>query len=181
MNITVTRYRKKSETIDGRLTIDGTSICDTAENALHAIPAGQYRVSIIKCKQHARKMPVILLHKDLVPGCAHCPDLEFVGNNTSMPCKCPQLCPGNGVYNRKDGAIILGDYIAPVCLKHPKVAFDNLYDRIRKSYERGHDLLLEIVEAYPPERKVPHTLYEQCQDWLERVNNEPKLLNAPSV
>lgn len=182
MKITVTRYRKKVETIDGRLTIDGSlRLCDTAENARHAIPAGLYHVSIIKCKQHSRKMPVILLHKDIVPSCEHCAEQECVNNNSNMPCKCPMLKPGNGVYNRTDGSIILGTYITAGCLKHPKEAFDLVYDRIRKSAERGHELLLEIVEAYPVEKKVPHTLYEKCEDWLQRIENTPKLLPAPTV
>lgn len=197
MIITVTRYRKKAETIDGRLTIDGSlRLCDTAENALHALPAGMYRVSIIKCKQHSRKMPVILIKgEDLEGGAANakgnipspspkcdcCKKLDFVSNNTSLPLYCPMLKPGNGVYHREDGSIIVGEYIAPGCLKHPKAAFDTVYDRIRKSAERGHELLLEIVEAYPVEKKVPHTLYEKCEDWLQRIDNTPKLQPAPTV
>ena len=54
------------------------------------------------------------------------------------------LKPGNGVYNRTDGSIIVGEYIAPGCLKHPKTAFDNLYDRIRKNIERGNKVTLTI-------------------------------------
>lgn len=158
MNIIITRYRKKSQTIDGKLKIttstehgltESLPLCDTAENALTALPAGKYQICIIKCKQHARKMPVVLIHKDVKPSCEHCNDLEFVCNNTSLPCYCAMLKPGNGVYNRKDGSILVGTYLAPGCLKHPKRAFDAIYDRIRKSAERGHEITLQIIEDYP--------------------------------
>lgn len=158
MNIIITRYRKKSQTIDGKLKIttstehgltESLPLCDTAENALTALPAGKYRIAILKCKQHARKMPVILIPNEVKPNCEHCKDIEFVCNNTTMPSKCIQLCPGNGVYNRKDGSILVGTYLAPGCLKHPKRAFDAIYDRIRKSAERGHEITLQIIEDYP--------------------------------
>ena len=150
MNIHIKRIRKTADTIDGQLTIDGSvRLCDTAENAITALPAGTYHVSIIKCKQHARKMPVIVVHKDVLPNCSKCNKLPCVTNNTKMPCICPMLKVGNGVYHREDGSIILGTYIAPGCLKHSKEAFDTVYDRIRKSSERGHEITLTIEENYP--------------------------------
>ena len=54
------------------------------------------------------------------------------------------LCPGNGVYNREDGSIIVGEYLVPGCLKHSRFTFDNLYDRIRKNLERGKAVTLTI-------------------------------------
>lgn len=173
MNIRITRHRKTPEVIDGHLTIDGSvRLCDTAENAVTALPAGTYPVQVLKCHQHARKMPVICLadvlsgseqlgtvknstnpnHSEQIittPNCSKCEKLKYVSNNTSMPCICPMLKPGNGVYHREDGSIILGTYIAPGCLKHSKEAFDTVYDRIRKSSERGHEITLTIEENYP--------------------------------
>lgn len=58
------------------------------------------------------------------------------------------LKPGNGVHNRKDGSIIVGEYLVPGCLTHPKHAFDSLYQRLRKSAERGHEIRLTINEDY---------------------------------
>lgn len=149
MNITIKRIRKKPDTIDGHLYIDGKHICDTAENAHHSLPPGEYQVIIHKCHQHARKMPVVLIHKDTAPDCAHCTELECVSNNTKMPVECPMLCPGNGIHHRTDAAILVGTYLAPGCLTHPRSAFDALYERIRKSSSRGHDITLEIIEDYP--------------------------------
>ena len=143
MNIILKRIRYRPETIDGQIWIDGEKICSSAENANHCLPVGTYQVKVDKCSKHARRMPIVITDKP--PACDKCPRLMYVGNNTSMPVFCPQLCPGNGAYNRTDGAILLGQYIAPGCLKHPKETFDYLYQRIRKNAERGNDIQLIIT------------------------------------
>lgn len=148
MNITINRYRHKtacteqgrSETLDGKLYIDGQKICDTAENANGALPEGEYEVTLLKCKQYKRKMLVLNPN----PPCSKCPPLEYCGNNSTLPCYCPMLKPGNGVHNRLDGSIILGTRIVPGCLKHPKQAFDAVYGRIRKSIQRGNQVTVTI-------------------------------------
>lgn len=158
MNITIKRYRQKTDTIDGHLYIDGQKVCDTAENAHAAVPEGTYSVVISKCLQYSRKMPIIQFtdNSRVIHGnsrskenpCASCPKLDYVGNNTTLPVFCPQLKPGNGVYNRTDGSIILGTYIVPGCLKRPREAFDSVYDRLRKSADRGHKITLTIINEY---------------------------------
>ena len=148
MNIVITRYRKTAEArctepvevIDGHLLIDGQKICDTAENANGALPEGEYEVTLLKCKQYKRKM----LCLEASTRCDHCPKLEVVCNNTTMPIYCPMLKPGNGVHKRLDGSIILGTRIIPGCLKHPKQAFDSVYGRIRKSIQRGNQVVVTI-------------------------------------
>ena len=158
MHILITRHRYKPATIDGQLSIDGIRICDCAENAHTALPPGTYPIVIVPCRQYARKMPVIndndnanspspSLSSSLsftLSLCSSCHRKPFVGINTKLPRVCPMLKPGNGVYHREDGSIIVGEYIAPGCLKHPKTAFDNLYDRIRKNIERGNPVTLTI-------------------------------------
>ena len=130
MHILITRYRYKPATIDGQLSIDGIRICDCAENAHTALPPGTYSIAIVHCRQYARKMPLI----------TPISNQSSVINNRI----CPMLCPGNGVYNRTDGAIIVGEYLVPGCLKHSRFTFDNLYDRIRKNIERGNEITLTI-------------------------------------
>lgn len=154
MKISIKRIRKYPETIDGQLYIDGHYICDTAENANSAIKASQYQISIHKCHQYARKMPVVHIHKDIAPNCVRCTELECVNGNTKMPLKCPMLCPGNGVHHRTDGSILVGTYLAPGCLTHPRDAFSNIYDRIRKNIERGRDVTLTIQEDYPMTKEL---------------------------
>ena len=130
MHILITRYRYKPATIDGQLSIDGIRICDCAENAHSALPPGTYSITIVHCRQYARKMPLI----------TPISNQSSVINNRV----CPMLCPGNGVYNRKDGSILVGEYLVPGCLKHSRFTFDNLYDRIRKNLQRGKEVTLTI-------------------------------------
>ena len=130
MHILITRYRYKPATIDGQLSIDGIRICDCAENAHTALPPGTYSITIVHCRQYARKMPLI----------------TPISNQTSVINNriCPMLKPGNGVYHREDGSIIVGEYLVPGCLKHSRFTFDNLYDRIRKNLQRGKEVTLTI-------------------------------------
>ena len=153
MNIKLVRYRQNPETIDGHLSIDGIRICDCAENVHTALPPGTYPIAIVPCRQYARKMPVVNVNDNvssiahssqLTAHCSSCHRKLHIGINTKLPCVCPMLKPGNGVYHREDGSIIVGEYLVPGCLKHPKTAFDNLFDRIRKSAERGHAITLTI-------------------------------------
>ena len=130
MHILITRYRYKPATIDGQLSIDGIRICDCAENAHTALPPGTYSIAIVHCRQYARKMPLI----------TPISNQSSVINNRV----CPMLKPGNGVYHRKDGSILVGEYLVPGCLKHSRFTFDNLYDRIRKNIERGKEVTLTI-------------------------------------
>ena len=141
MNIILKRIRHRPDSIDGQIWIDGEKVCDCAENANHCLPQGNYQIEVSKCSKHVRKMPIVLPK----PDCTNCARLQFVGNNTSMPCKCVQLCPGNGVHNRTDGSIIVGKYICPGCLSHPKQAFDALYQRIRKNIERNNPVSITIT------------------------------------
>lgn len=130
MHILITRYRYKPATIDGQLSIDGIRICDCAENAHTALPPGTYSITIAHCRQYARKMPLI----------TPISNQSSVINNRV----CPMLKSGNGVYNSKDGSILVGEYLVPGCLKHSRFTFDNLYDRIRKNLQRGKEVTLTI-------------------------------------
>ena len=130
MNIELRRNRHRTDTIDGQIRIDGQRVCDCAENAHHCLPEGTYSITIVHCRQYARKMPLI----------TPISNQSSVINNRV----CPMLCPGNGVYNREDGSIIVGEYLVPGCLKHSRFTFDNLYDRIRKNLQRGKEVTLTI-------------------------------------
>jgi hypothetical protein len=56
------------------------------------------------------------------------------------------LKPGNGTHNRLDGSILVGKYNCLNSLIHPKTVFDPLYERIRKSIRRGHQVTLIIKD-----------------------------------
>lgn len=58
------------------------------------------------------------------------------------------LKPGNGVFHRADGSIIMGKRIVSGCLCHPREGFDILSERLRKLSSRASTLTLKIEENY---------------------------------
>lgn len=176
MNIVINRTRIKGEYCEGYLIIDGSArICSTLENANGLAPAGDYPITLVKCKQYARKMPLLDLSgslsssnssrgsnlsnpSDLSNRCGNCHKLPFVCTNSTLPCWCPMIKPGNGVHDRLDGSICVGQYNCLNSLLHPRTTFDPLYERIRKSISRGNQVMLsikdplhgELVESTPP-------------------------------
>ena len=143
MNIILTRLFTKGEYTHGKLTIDGNRVCDTRENANALVPAGNYDLTLVKCKQYARKMPCLNANAP----CDLCPKLSFVCANSTLPCYCPMLKPGNGVHNRLDGSILVGQYNCLNSLIHPKTTFDPLYERIRKAISRGTLVTLTVKDG----------------------------------
>ena len=141
MNIVITRSLTKGEYTHGHLTIDGLRICDTLENSNTLAPAGEYSITLLKCKQYSRKM----LCLNAKSPCSMCKKRPFINNNSILPCYCPMLKPGNGVHNRLDGSILIGRYNCLGSLIHPKASFDSLYERIRKSISRSNQVKLTIV------------------------------------
>ena len=149
--VCIRRNDSAGDAIMGTLQFDGQCICDTIENRLTALPAGDYRILRHYCKQYARFMPVVVKAEagalvQQETQCAQCELREDVSLNTIMPCVCPMLKPGNGVHNRRDGSIILGTALVPGCLKHPLDAFSPLAERIRKAIKRKTVIYLKIVE-----------------------------------
>lgn len=179
MNIVLKRIRRTGVALDGELYIEDIKLCNTAENLEGSLPAGTYTIIRHKCKQYARFVPVILPKASDLVGvqsrttdhqvsepdaivhdamqeqkCSGCKKLEIVYNNTTLPCHCPQIKAGNGIYNRKDGSIIVGKYIAPGCLTHPKEPFENLCERLRKLDGRGAGITLIIEDCFPDPGKL---------------------------
>lgn len=148
MEIVIRRTHKTEVAVDGHLSINNERVCDTAECRENALPAGTYPISMVKCKQYGKRC-LCVGH----PDCATCTQLrtEYVNNNTVMPKVCPMLKMGNGVIARPDGSIILGERICeepriPVwgSMIHTKAAYDRVFDCVRKTLERGHEVRLRI-------------------------------------
>ena len=141
-----TKNKTRGEFTHGTLTIDGSArICDTLENANCQVPAGNYPITLVKCKQYSRKMPCLNPNAP----CSQCPKLSFVCMNSTLPCWCPMIKPGNGIHNRLDGSILVGKYNCLNSLIHPRDVFDPLFERIRKSISRGNQVLLSIKDPPP--------------------------------
>ena len=80
--------------------------------------------------------------------CEQCPKMDFVCNNSTLPKYCPQIKIGNGVYNRTDGSIIIGERIVWGALKHSAEHFNRLIDRLDKAQNRGDLITVTITENY---------------------------------
>ena len=143
LTIIIQRERTRGEYIHGRLMIEGMRVCDTLENANALVPAGEYVITLLKCKQYSRKMPCLNPNAP----CDLCPKLKFVCMNSTLSCYCPQIKPGNGVHNRMDGSILVGQYNCLNSLIHPKTTFDPLYERIRKAISRGTVVTLTVKDG----------------------------------
>lgn len=149
MNITLQRISVKGEITEGHLRIDGFTICDTLENTYSCLAPGDYRVHLIKCRQYARKMPILIPNSSsLIPNsCSSCPRKHYVNHNTVMPCFCPMIKPGNGIHSRHDGSILIGHRRCQGLLIHPREVFATLYDRLRMTIQRGNEVTLKIINA----------------------------------
>ena len=171
LNLVVTRLFTKGEYVHGRLTIDGNFVCHTLENTNSRIPAGEYPITLVKCKHHSRKMPVLkaaIKREESQAGlsfpereqarpqvnsncpCDRCPrslNPNPSSLNLTLPCYCPMIKPGNGVHNRLDGSILVGKFNTWGAIIHPKDAFDPLYERIRKSLSRGNQVTLTVLDG----------------------------------
>jgi len=149
MHIELIRFHRSKESLDGKLLVDGAKLCDTAENKLFALPPGKYTIVRHFCKQYNRFVPLIKERQASSVKCDGCTKLQYMNNNKTLPLYCPQFCPGNGIHNRTDGAIIMGTRIVPGCMMHPREPYENLMERIRKISGRGNEVTLSITEAYP--------------------------------
>ena len=141
MNIEITRQSHSRYAIDGELRISGMKVCDTAENINFHLPPGTYPIRIVPCRQYHRKMPCIIINE---PDCSRCPKLKSIYSNTALPKVCPQIKIGNGVNNREDGSIIIGERITSGAIAHPAPHFNRLIDRLEKAVKRKEEITLSI-------------------------------------
>lgn len=168
--ITLFRTVIGPDATDGILQIGGLNICSCSEHTATRLPAGTYAVLIHRCHQYQRKMPLIIpldhahplsesptdqpcesasvlsCESSYQPACASCPALPFVSLNSPLPHRCPMVKPGNGVHNRIDGSIIVGERLIPGVLIQPAPIFARLVERLVKAHSRGKTILLTIRE-----------------------------------
>ena len=110
--------------IDGTLSIDGSIVCATLENAQYALPTGRYTVSMEYSEVYDRKVPVLVSQNDM--------SVKAV------------IGFGNGVYTQKTGTVIVGEEHVPGLRINSFRTFCKLYNRIMKSICRGNKVLVII-------------------------------------
>ena len=119
MLIEIKRYRYSPYGVDGRLIINGRTICATLEHPHNYLPAGSYPLELAIDRRMYRKLPT-------TPSGA-------------------TLRPGNGAFTLKNGNIIVGkEYIPGLVLKSAHT-FERLYERIEKSIKRRKGVVMMIV------------------------------------
>ena len=150
MNITLQRINIKGEITEGKLVIDGLTICDTLENSYSNLAPGHYRIHLHKCHQHARKMLLltpICNQSSIIDNCSLCKRLHNVSLNTAMPRFCPMLKPGNGIHNRRDGSILIGRRRCMGLLIDTRKVCNALYARLRMTCKRNNEIIINIINA----------------------------------
>ena len=141
--ILIRRYKNK-DYIRGELYAENSNhkICDTLENAeLHA-SAGEYDLGYKLCKQLGREFP-----KLSETYCQNCKFLGEPNQNKALPRYCPMLMRGNGVHNRFDGRIIVGEYLTRGAIIHTAAAFHIIDLYVKLAIETKQEAKLVIVET----------------------------------
>lgn len=149
INITIRRVQSANESADSKMYISGRFVCDCSEDVATALPVGSYHVVVDRCKQYGRKMLLVLADEDCKPCCASCKRVGEPSVNSRMPCVCPMIKPGNGVYLRSDGSIIVGERLVPGVLKQPVTTFNRLFARLKTAVERGAKIMLSVESPTP--------------------------------
>ena len=143
MRILLTRTNVSQNATDGVITIDGIRVADCAEHTPTMLPQGTYGVRIDRCTQYRRKMPVICIEHQA--SCFLCKKHKILSTHAVLPVYCPMIKIGNGVFNRTDGSIIIGDrYLNGIVLRSAPY-YDRLIDRLDKAQNRGEQITLTIV------------------------------------
>lgn len=119
MLIEIKRYRYSPCGVDGKLIINGRTICTTLEHPRNYLPAGSYPLELEIDMKLCRRLP-------------------------TMPSGAV-IRPGNGPFTLKDGSIIVGkEYIPGLVIKSAQT-FERLYNRIDKNMKRHKGVVLMIV------------------------------------
>lgn len=159
MIIEIIRTKRTRWALDGELRIAGQKVCDTSENLAHHLHEGTHMVMIERCQHYRRKMPIVMVDEassvsefqsfnllgTFESKCHHCKKKKRIDSqHANLPCYCPQLKLGNGVANRRDGSIIVGDRLVSGVVINSSYYFDHLIDRLDKAVQRGEEIMLEI-------------------------------------
>lgn len=121
MQIEIKRKRTTRYGTDGHLYIDGTYVCDTAENPINHLPAGDYEVQLQYDATLGRKVPLLISDYHVAI-----------------------IAYGNGLCNARDCRIHVGEHRVSGLVIHSHDTFHNLYDRINNSMRRGHKVQVVI-------------------------------------
>ena len=125
MEIQLVRIAHKPWGIDGHLYINRRRICDTVEHPTRHLPAGEYILSSL----------------------SEASSLGAAGSSLSeapIPIPFP-FRHGDGALGSKKGEIIVGKQLMSGLVTQSQQTYDRLYERLKKAWQRGNSVRLQIV------------------------------------
>lgn len=139
MQINIHRTHISEKVTDGTLSIGGQKVCNTAENTNYRIAPGTYTIRLLKQRRWGRKMPTLIPDS----GISTTPDS---GDSNVRKSTTPVIAFGNGVYNRYDYRILVGETLVPGVVLKTFETFITLFDRIYATIRRGKPVTVIITE-----------------------------------
>lgn len=147
LNFDLTRKVLERGALMGHLTVEGVKVCDTLERKGGELEPGTYQVMVSKCVLQARKM-LFLEQAPCESICQRCleerktHEMGHLAELHAIPCRMMQ--PGNGVFNLRQGAILVGEAHAPGYMLKSQELFLSLYGRIQKAISRGKKVVINV-------------------------------------
>ena len=129
------------------------------ESSKIQVPSSRIQVPCSLCRKHLGKRENIRLHSyqvlekaiksgmpaDELNQLEKTQDLKVKKRLAKYPMpRCPRFAVGNGVHGQTDAAILVGQLACRDTIIHSRETFLDLFDRLRKSLERGNDIQLTI-------------------------------------
>ena len=126
MEIQLVRIAHKPWGIDGHLYINRRRICDTVEHPTRHLPAGEYILSSLS--EASPFSPFSPLSEAPIP----------------IPIPFP-FRHGDGALASTKGEIIVGKQLMSGLVTQSQQTYDRLYERLKKAWQRGKTVRMQIV------------------------------------
>ena len=142
MEIQLVRIAHKPWGIDGHLYINRRRICDTVEHPTRHLPAGEY---ILSSLSEASSLGAAGSSLSEAPSLSEASSLGAAGSSLSeAPIPFP-FRHGDGALGSKKGEIIVGKQLLSGLVTQSQQTYDRLYQRLKKAWQRGNTVRLQIV------------------------------------
>ena len=150
MNILIYRFYKTDRCVDSEVFLDGEPFCQASESTKGLVPEGEYRVCLQHCRQYQREVPAVEIRpmgaRKWLDRCRYCMrrGKAVMSPHRNLRGYCPQLKDGNGVYNRTDGSILLGERVVPGVVKCTSKYFTRLVELLQQAAQNGEEVKVII-------------------------------------
>ena len=139
MEIQLVRIAHKPWGIDGHLYINRRRICDTVEHPTRHLPAGEYILSSL-----SEASSLGAAGSSLSEASPFSPFSPLSEAPIPIPIPFP-FRHGDGALASKKGEIIVGKQLMSGLVTQSQQTYDRLYERLKKAWQRGGTVRLQIV------------------------------------